>query len=197
MRALIGLVFTCALTAAPAGWAPWAAREEIAPNTWVDANHSRSGNDSLAISGASNLGAYGGWDRVIEGVEPGKWYRATAYYQAQGIEQERQQVLARLAWRKAGGKTAWAARLRLPFGARGRLDEVDGGSPSARRRRVGGRRAAPRLCSQGHRLVGRHLVRADRYTCGEAGARLFGELAAAEHLFQAKVDGRVRVASGA
>ncbi|MCB1021280.1 MAG: hypothetical protein KDC27_15215, partial [Acidobacteria bacterium] len=106
MRALIGLVFTCALTAAPVGWAPWAAREEIAPNTWIDAEHSRSGDGALAISGASNLGAYGGWDRVIEGVEPGKWYRATAYYQAQGIEQERQQVLARLAWRKADGKTA-------------------------------------------------------------------------------------------
>jgi predicted amidohydrolase len=91
---------------APAGWTRWAPREEVAPKTWVDPDRSRTGGGSLAISGASNPGAYGGWDRVVPDVEPGSWYRVTAYYQAQGLDQERQEALLRLAWRRSDGKTA-------------------------------------------------------------------------------------------
>jgi predicted amidohydrolase len=91
---------------APAGWTRWAPRDEIAPRTWVDADRSRTGAGSLAISGASNPGAYGGWDRLIPDVTADSWYRVTAYYQAQGLDQERQQALVRLAWRTADSKTA-------------------------------------------------------------------------------------------
>ena len=89
---------------APAGWTRWAPRDEIAPKTWVDPDRSRTGAGSLAISGASNPGAYGGWDRVIDEVEPGRWYRVTAYYQSQGLDEERQQALVRLAWRGPDGE---------------------------------------------------------------------------------------------
>ncbi len=91
---------------APQGWARYSPRAEIAPKMWVDAERSRSGQGSLAIAGDSNPGAFGGWDRTIEQVEPGGWYRASAYYRAEGLEQERQQVYLRLAWRKASGKGA-------------------------------------------------------------------------------------------
>ena len=90
----------------PAGWAPWAARPEIAPRTFVDTVHYRKAPGSLAISGASNAAAYGGWEREVPRIDPGKWYRLTAYYRAEAVEHEQLQVLARLDWRRADGKRA-------------------------------------------------------------------------------------------
>jgi predicted amidohydrolase len=74
-----------------AGWSRWAAREEIAPRTFVSAG-------ALAISGNSNAAAYGGWRKRLEGVEPGKWYRLTAHYRATAVPNEQLQVLARVDW---------------------------------------------------------------------------------------------------
>jgi len=54
----------------------------------------------LAISGASNFVEHGGWEHVENGIEPGKWYRFTAWYQADGIASENWQIVARLDWRK-------------------------------------------------------------------------------------------------
>lgn len=100
--------FTAGKDGAPKGWTRYSPRDEIAPKTWVDAARSRSGSDagSLAVAGDSNPGAFGGWDRRIEDVEPGAWYRVTAYYQAEGLDFDRQRAYARLAWRNAKGQTA-------------------------------------------------------------------------------------------
>lgn len=91
---------------APAGWKRWAAREEIAPRTFVDQVYSRGEPGSLVISGASNAAAYGGWEHTVGGIEPGRWYRLTAWYRAEGLSYEPLQVVARLDWRTAQGRRA-------------------------------------------------------------------------------------------
>src|SRR5438067_13715805 len=87
----------------PAGWRTWAARPEIAPRTFVDIAHYRHAPGSLAISGNSNAAEYGGWEYTAPGVQAGKWYRFVAYYRADGLQDERRQVLSRLDWKKADG----------------------------------------------------------------------------------------------
>jgi predicted amidohydrolase len=88
------------------GWTTCAARPEIAPRTFVDAVRYRSSPGSLAISGASNAAAYGGWHHRVDGIEPGRWYRLTAYYQSEGIADEALRILARLDWQTAGNERA-------------------------------------------------------------------------------------------
>ena len=90
----------------PAGWTKWAARPEIAPRAFVDRVHSRGQAGSLAISGNSNAAAYGGWEYTASGVEPGKWYRLTAYYRLDAPRHEPLDVVARLDWVNAQGKRA-------------------------------------------------------------------------------------------
>jgi predicted amidohydrolase len=87
------------------GWTTWAPRPEIAPRAFIDDMRSLGEPGSLAISGNSNAAAYGGWERKLA-VEPGKWYRLTACYRAEGLTYERGQVQARLDWRTADGKRA-------------------------------------------------------------------------------------------
>lgn len=87
------------------GWTRWAARDEIAPRTWVDSLRDRGESGALAVSGASNAAAYGGWRKQVDGVAAGGWYRLTAHYALDGIGQEPYQVVARLAWRDASGKS--------------------------------------------------------------------------------------------
>jgi predicted amidohydrolase len=58
----------------------------------------------LAISGASNAAAYGGWRKQVDGVAAGGWYRLTAHYALDGVGHEAYQVVARLDWRDAAGK---------------------------------------------------------------------------------------------
>ena len=65
--------------------------------------HFRNAPGSLAISGNANAAEYGGWEYAAAGVQPGKWYRFTAYYRAEGVQDERRQVLSRLDWAKADG----------------------------------------------------------------------------------------------
>ncbi len=100
MRWILVLVFAAAgfsQSEPPAGWSAWAARPEIAPRTFVEGS-------ALAISGASNAAAYGGWERSMP-VEAGRWYRLAAFYRAEGLTYERGQVVARIDWR-AGAKRA-------------------------------------------------------------------------------------------
>lgn len=92
--------------ASPAGWQSWAARAEIAPKTFVSREHDRGGPGALAIAGDGNRAAYGGWQRRVESIEPGHWYRFVAYYRAEGVADENLQVLSRLDWRKASGERA-------------------------------------------------------------------------------------------
>ena len=88
----------------PPDWAVWSARAEIAPRTYVDDRHDRAAPGSLAISGNGNAAAYGGWQHSVRGIEAGKWYRLSAYYQAAGLKYEPLQVVARLDWTDARGK---------------------------------------------------------------------------------------------
>lgn len=98
--------FRAAEDGRPAGWTVWSARPEIAPKTFVDSTHYRTESGSLAISGASNAAAYGGWEYLVDGVTAGKWYRFVAYYRSAGIQTENSQIVTRLDWRSEAGKTA-------------------------------------------------------------------------------------------
>src|SRR5438552_12538699 len=88
----------------PAGWSTWSARAETAPRCFVDALHYRTQPGSLAISGNSNIAEHGGWERLVSGIEPGAWYRFTAYYRTEAVTYEPMQVLARLDWHDARDK---------------------------------------------------------------------------------------------
>lgn len=90
----------------PPGWTTWSARPEIAPRTFVDTVHYPSRPGSLAISGASNASAYGGWEFAVRGVESGHWYRFTACYRAEGVDYESWQIVSRLDWVAADGQRA-------------------------------------------------------------------------------------------
>ncbi|MFB3904775.1 MAG: carbon-nitrogen hydrolase family protein [Acidobacteriota bacterium] len=85
-------------------WKPWAPREEIAPRCFVDSTFFRSAPDSLAISGNANSAAYGGWTYVVPGVEGGRFYRLTAFSRAQGVAEERRQIMVRVDWLGSDGK---------------------------------------------------------------------------------------------
>jgi predicted amidohydrolase len=102
-----GTVWTqSAFTEASEGWTRWSAREETAPRAYVDGMVGRSPGGSLAVSGASNAAAHGGWERRVEGIAAGAWYRFTGYYRSEGVAAENWQIVARLDWRTAAGKRA-------------------------------------------------------------------------------------------
>ncbi len=90
----------------PAGWSVWSARTEIAPKTFIDTTHFRTGPGSLAIGGNSNSAEYGGWEYLASGIAPGHWYRFAAYYRSAGLQSLASQVVTRLDWRTADGKLA-------------------------------------------------------------------------------------------
>jgi len=122
MKRIALWLFCAALAGAaePAGeWRPWAPRTEIAPRTYLDPLVTRSSAASLAVSGNSNSGVHGGWERSVP-VEPGKWYRFSAYYRSENLSYERGQVLAILDWQTAAG-----TRSGFPeFAARAKSDSV-------------------------------------------------------------------------
>src|SRR5690348_10267641 len=60
------------------GWSTWAPRPEISPKAYLDPIHARGGKASLALTGESNPGVFGGWERVVDGVQPEGWYRFQA-----------------------------------------------------------------------------------------------------------------------
>ncbi len=88
------------------GWTPWAPRPEIAPRTFVDSMHSRTGRGALAISGDSNAAEFGGWQRSVEGIQAGKWYRFRVSYRSEGLDYAARQVVPRLDWTDADGNRA-------------------------------------------------------------------------------------------
>ena len=88
------------------GWTAWSDRPETAPRTFVEPVISRGEGGSLGVSGNGNIGAYGGWQRQIPGIQPGAWYRFVAYYRTSGVTSENWQVLPRLDWLAANGKRA-------------------------------------------------------------------------------------------
>ncbi len=98
--------FSAGADGLPAGWTTWSARPEIATKTFIDPVHHRSRPGSLAIYGDTNASAYGGWEFKVDGVEPGKWYRFSAYYCADGVQCESWQIVSRLDWVAADGNRA-------------------------------------------------------------------------------------------
>jgi predicted amidohydrolase len=86
------------------GWSAWSHRPESRPRTFTETLYSRGGPASLAINGDSNAAAYGGWERKIDGLAGGRWYRATAYYRTDSVASENWQVVSRLDWRQANGQ---------------------------------------------------------------------------------------------
>ena len=86
------------------GWSAWSPRPEIAPRTFVDALHSRTGGGSLAVAGQSNAAVFGGWERALPGVHPGAWYRFRATRRSEGLDDPARQVVERLDWIDAAGK---------------------------------------------------------------------------------------------
>lgn len=90
----------------PEGWQTWSPRAEIAPRTFLDPVHFRSKSASLAISGAGIAAEHGGWERTVNGVEPGTWYRFSAYYRCSGVPHESLQILPRVDWKGAQGRRA-------------------------------------------------------------------------------------------
>lgn len=83
-------------------WTPWAPRDEIAPRTYVDSIHSRTGK-SLVISGDSNSAVFGGWQHTVGSIVPEHWYHFTASYRADGLDSEARQIVPRLDWMNAKG----------------------------------------------------------------------------------------------
>ncbi len=89
---------------APGEWTTWSHRPETMPRTFIDQHVSRGGQGSLAINGASNVAAYGGWRKQVSGLEGGAWVRMRAFYKAESVAAENWQIVARLDWQNASGK---------------------------------------------------------------------------------------------
>jgi predicted amidohydrolase len=88
------------------GWTVWSSRPETAPRTWIETTVSTGDPGSLAVSGNGNLGAFGGWQRTINGIEPGAWYRLAASYRHTGVNSPNWQIQPRLDWHKSNGGRA-------------------------------------------------------------------------------------------
>ena len=89
-----------------AGWRVVAQRPEIAPRGYIDRTVGRGGQGALALAGDGKASVSGGWEKKIDGVEPGAWYRLTVESRNAGIDFERQRVVARLDWQKGAGERA-------------------------------------------------------------------------------------------
>lgn len=90
----------------PSGWKTWSPRTELSPRMHVDDRYSRGGPGALAISGGGVPGASGRWEKSVGNIKPGSWYRLTAWYRAEGLRDEANAVLCRLAWADANGRNA-------------------------------------------------------------------------------------------
>jgi hypothetical protein len=88
------------------GWTVWSDRAETLPRTWVEGVVSLGEAGSLAVSGDGNVGSFGGWQRIVRGIEAGTWYRFTVHYRSTGVRSENWQIQPRLDWRKMNGQRA-------------------------------------------------------------------------------------------
>ncbi|HEY1848335.1 MAG TPA: nitrilase-related carbon-nitrogen hydrolase, partial [Opitutaceae bacterium] len=79
---------------------PWAPRPEEKPMCQVD-----PGND-LVVYGAGNKLEFGGWALDKGPIKAGSWYRLSARYRAESVDDERRQVIARIDWLAANGERA-------------------------------------------------------------------------------------------
>src|SRR4051794_26155768 len=86
---------------APDGWTTSAAREEIAPRTWVE--QSGAAGYALGLAGRGQASVDGRWQRRVD-ASAGKYYVFRAEYQAEHVATPTRSVLARVTWLDAGGK---------------------------------------------------------------------------------------------
>ena len=86
------------------GWEVWSQREETKPVFFTAEWPSLGKSGSLGISGASNNSAHGCWQKIVEGIEPGSYYRFQAGFRTERVPYPRQQVLSRLEWLDKEGK---------------------------------------------------------------------------------------------
>jgi predicted amidohydrolase len=84
-------------------WKSWSPRAEIAPQFSFDAKGGREGRGALKIA-ARAASDYGAWRGTIADLRAGQHYRFTAWYRAQGVDDERRSVITRLEWLDAAGK---------------------------------------------------------------------------------------------
>lgn len=101
------LLFICQLAAgithaaAPSNWLTWSPREEIAPAFTYSAGV--DGKGSWVIETDAREGLMGCWQGEFP-VQGGKDYHFSALYQAHGVKNESQSVVARVLWRDEQGK---------------------------------------------------------------------------------------------
>lgn len=81
----------------PEAWITWTPRAEIAPRTYIDTIHSKTGS-SLVVAGDSNPAEFGGWQHTVSSIAPEHWYHFTASYRAEGLDSEERQIVPRLDW---------------------------------------------------------------------------------------------------
>jgi predicted amidohydrolase len=89
---------------APEGWQTWSQRPETMPRVFVDSEVSIGAPGSLAVSGDGNVAVYGGWERELTNIVPGRWYHLRASYRTQGDLAQNWQAVARVDWRNAKGQ---------------------------------------------------------------------------------------------
>ena len=104
--AILAAVCCVCLQGGSDGWTAWSPRAEIAPRTYRDPKVSRDGSPALAMSGEGNPAVFGGWQRRVDGIQPGKWYRFSAAYRATGLDYPARQVLPRIDWIDAKDRRA-------------------------------------------------------------------------------------------
>lgn len=85
-------------------WRPWAPRPENAALLTVEREGARTPEGALVVSGNGNRAVLGGWERTVEGIEPGRWYRLSLLYRYEGLTLHTRQVVCRLDWARTDGK---------------------------------------------------------------------------------------------
>jgi predicted amidohydrolase len=88
------------------GWELWSQRPETRPTFFSTEFPSLGGSGSLGISGASKNSAHGCWLKTVEGITPNYYYHIEAFFRVLSVPYPRQQVIARLDWRRADGGRA-------------------------------------------------------------------------------------------
>jgi len=85
-------------TGLPEGWTSWTAAEKTRPAIELVADPTAPGGKCVCIAGAGNPYAMGSIRRPLEGLEPGKFYRFTALYKPEQIENVNNTVWPFVQW---------------------------------------------------------------------------------------------------
>ena len=83
-------------------WRLVSQRDEIAPQSWLDAEVRFQGSETLALAGGGKAHADGRWVRIVP-AEPAKHYRFRTHFLAQNVDEVDRSVFARLVWLDSAG----------------------------------------------------------------------------------------------